>query len=88
MEAGSVAIVVAIVGAAAATVAAILSFVAARRSLAHAELRELRRRVEITEQRNIKLWNYCLKLRDHIYRELGPPPPPPDDLEDLFGPTE
>lgn len=78
----------AVIAAIAAVVGAVLSYLAARRSLAHGELRELRRRLEAGEERNMKLWAYCRKLIDHIYRGLGPPPPPPDDLDDLFGPAE
>lgn len=44
----------------------------------------LMRRVARLEDINRKLWAWNAKLRDHIYRELGPPPPGPDDLTDIF----
>lgn len=44
----------------------------------------LQRRVAAVEDRNARLWVYCRKLIDHIYRGAPPPPPPADDLDDLF----
>ena len=34
----------------------------------------LHRRVSGLENRNARLWAYCRKLIDHIYRGGGPPP--------------
>lgn len=73
-----------IAAAVAAIVAALLSYRAARRSTAHEEIEALRTRVIAAEDRNVKLWAYCRKLIDHIYRGHGPPPPPPDDLDALL----
>ena len=44
----------------------------------------LQRRVAALEDRNARLWVYCRKLIDHIYRGAPPPPPPADDLDALF----
>lgn len=82
---------VAVVSALASIIAAVLAYLAARRSTAQSEVAALRseiadvRRQWADEQdANRRLWAYCRKLVDHIYKGLGPPPPPPDDLEDLF----
>lgn len=80
----NVSIAVAIIAAIAAIISAALSYLSSRRSSAHAEVMDLRNRVEDVEATNQKLWVYCRKLIDHIYRGLGPPPPLPDDLESLF----
>lgn len=44
----------------------------------------LQRRVAVLEDRNARLWSYCRKLIDHIYRGGGAPPPSADDLDNLF----
>lgn len=74
-----------LVGAVVATTAAVLSFLAARRSHAHAELVDLRDRLDSAEKNNRLLWAYTRQLVDHIYKRSPPPPPPPDDdLRHLF----
>lgn len=47
---------------------------------------KLERRVDELEARERKLWLYCRKLIDHIWR--GRPAPPPTPPEDIFGDFE
>lgn len=46
----------------------------------------LERRIDALEQRERRLWLYCRKLIDHIWKGHGAPPPEPP--ADLFGDDE
>ncbi|MGG7466049.1 hypothetical protein [Plantibacter sp. YIM 135347] len=46
----------------------------------------LEKRIDALERRERRLWLYCRKLIDHIWRGHGAPPPTPPD--DLFGDDE
>lgn len=53
-----------------------LTWLTNRRSGDRREMRELTRRVDTLERRDMIWRNYAQTLRDHIYARKDPPPPP------------
>jgi hypothetical protein len=60
-----------------------LTWLTNRRSSDKRDLRELTRRVDQLERRDMVWRNYAQLLRDHIY-QAKPPPPPPWPVDALY----